>query len=166
MTLAPALHGLPALLLATGPLLAVLAMARAGRPGFTGLLRPAPVAHAGMTATALALGLPALALLLVIAALACAIGRSEAGQALLSRAGREPAAPPAARQAWAGALVIAVPLALAVAMATGADGLAGPWQWIAAFLVVALTERAVARPRAPLAAAGAFAILLIAGLTP
>ena len=166
MTLAPALHSLPPLLLATGPLLALLAMARAGAPRFAGHLGARAVAHAGMAATALALGLPALAALQVIAALACAIGRSEVGQALLARAGREPVAPLPARQAWAGALVFAVPLAAAVALTAGPDGLAGPWQWIAAFLVVALTERAVAPPRAPLAAAGAFFILLIAGLVP
>jgi hypothetical protein len=35
---------------------------------------------------------------------------------------------------------------------------------MAAFLVAALTERAVAAPRAPLAAAAAFAILLLAAL--
>ena len=165
MTLAPALHSLPPLLLATGPLLAVLAMARAGAPRFAGRLRPATVAHAGMAATALALGLPALAVLQLIAAAACAVARSEVGQALLARADREPVAPQAPRQAWADALVRAVPLAAAVALAAGPDGLAGPWQWIAAFLVVALTERAVTPPRAPLAAAAAFAILLLAGLS-
>ncbi len=166
MSLAPALHSLPPLLLATGPLLALLAMARAGAPRFAGRLRPAAVAHAGMAATALALGLQALAVLQLFAVVACAAGRSEIGQAVLARAGREPVAPLAPHHAWAGALVLAVPLAAAVALVAGPGGLAGPWQWIAAFLVVALTERAVTPPRAPLAAAGAFAILLLAGLAP
>jgi hypothetical protein len=166
MTLAPALHSLPPLLLATGPLLALLAMARAGAPRFAGRLRPASVAHAGMVATALALGLPGLAGLQVIAAIACRASRSEIGQALLARAGREPIVPPPRQQAWAGAVALALPLALAVTLASGPGGLADPGQWIAAFFVVALTERAVAPPRAPLAAAGAFAILLVAGLAP
>ncbi|MHA7815369.1 MAG: hypothetical protein ACX93N_02765 [Pseudohaliea sp.] len=166
MTLAPALHSLPPLLLATGPLLALLAMARAGAPRFAGPLRPAVVAHAGMAATALALGLPALAGLQVIAAIACAASRSETGQALLARAGREPIVPSPRQHAWASAVALALPLALVITFAAGPGGLAGPWQWIAAFLLVALTERSVAPPRAPLAAAGAFAILLLAGLAP
>jgi hypothetical protein len=166
MTLTPALQSLPPLLLATGPLLTLLALARAGAPRLAGRLGTASAAHGGMAATALALGLPALAVLQVIATLACAISRSEGGQALLTRAGGEPDGPLRARRAWGGALLLAAPLAAAVAIAAGPEGLAGPWQWIAAFLVVALTERAVAAPRAPLAAAGAFAILLIAGLAP
>ncbi|KGE02976.1 hypothetical protein [Pseudohaliea rubra] len=54
MTLAPALHSLSALLLATGPLLALLPLARSEAPRFACLLRPAPVAHTGMIATAFA----------------------------------------------------------------------------------------------------------------
>jgi len=168
MTLAPASPTLPTLLLATGPLLTLLALGRAGAPRFPGSVQPATVAQGGMLATALALGLPTLATLQFLAALGCEGLRRGVFQLLPDDNGGAAgsAETPAPLGGWAGALALALPAGLLIASLFGPGGVLDPWLLIAALLVAALTERAAVPPRAPLAAAGAFAILLLARMAP